>query len=259
MNDFYVNLEVFDDPLHDGTQENPFSINELAYHTKSASTGFVYHICGSLSISGFFARLSGYHSYVPWDLISRGPWRIYDFDQLVAHASVISGAIIVGNGTSFNIGNEDNPLNMYNCYCRTYGPIIPFKVGGAAQTYVSGSTFMIDSADFTIQGQGVALKDSIVMANFITQKDDATLTASRCVFSCPAKPTYATATECQWGLDIGGYPAFEAPRPYFRSVAVLKDVTTPPRPGTLPYTNYETGLWGTPRKGIGALDFSEEQ
>jgi hypothetical protein len=62
----------------------------------------------------------------------------------------------------------------------------------------------------------------------------------------------ADSATCQFNDSVVIVPSWLAPKDSFNLDSALKGVTTPPIPGTPPYTDYATDLWGNPRYTIGA-------
>ena len=56
-------------------------------------------------------------------------------------------------------------------------------------------------------------------------------------------------------LDSTPSPNFGSAKELYSSAILAAGVTTPPQKGNPPYPGYETGLWGTTRRGIGAVYF----
>ena len=57
----------------------------------------------------------------------------------------------------------------------------------------------------------------------------------------------------QYGWTPPTWPAFDAAKEAFGKSILLAGVNTPPRPGTSPYTGYNTDPWGNTRNDIGAV------
>ncbi|MBF0554536.1 MAG: immunoglobulin domain-containing protein [Nitrospirae bacterium] len=93
-----------------------------------------------------------------------------------------------------------------------------------------------------------------------------TLVLTNCVLtgsrtSITGNTSYDTTlndTNTQYSWSAPSYPAWNAVQSAFSngllSVGILSG-TGNPEPGNPPYTGYETGLWGSARVGIGAMDF----
>jgi len=64
-------------------------------------------------------------------------------------------------------------------------------------------------------------------------------------------------TDCQFEWPAPVWPEWNALSEYFSSNVLCVDCTTPPLPGIPPYTDYDTGLFGEARTGIGAVLFEE--
>jgi hypothetical protein len=96
------------------------------------------------------------------------------------------------------------------------------------------------------------------------------LRIKNCVFANPADMipgSLCNNTQWDWVPSDTWPPYLSADRAAFNS-NLLTGILTPPQPGTPPYKSvdktagqkesfsYNTGLWGTPRVGIGAVDFA---
>jgi len=62
-------------------------------------------------------------------------------------------------------------------------------------------------------------------------------------------------SNCQYLWVPPVWPAWFANKEEWSYRLLGTEITTPPNPGVVPYTDYETGLFGEPRLGIGALYF----
>jgi len=91
------------------------------------------------------------------------------------------------------------------------------------------------------------LTDCIVIGG-----NSGTGTANNCVFT---SVWGGSGSNNQNNWTPPSWPAWNAAQSAFSSLLLSVGINTPPQPGTPPYTDYATGLWGSPRTGIGGMDF----
>jgi hypothetical protein len=81
---------------------------------------------------------------------------------------------------------------------------------------------------------------------------------TNCVLKCSLASILApvgTNVDNQFSWTPPTWPAWDALQSAFAEALLSIGINTPPEPGNPPYTSYATGLWNSPRIGIGAMDF----
>ena len=79
--------------------------------------------------------------------------------------------------------------------------------------------------------------------------DSSKFTTNNFAFTVGSLPGVHDDVQYSWAGST--WPAWDADSSAFSSAILTAGVTTPPQPGTPPYTGYETDMWGNTRTGIG--------
>ncbi len=113
---------------------------------------------------------------------------------------------------------------------------------------------------FTIHGTNTGeIQDTIFQVEASDPiQFDLNKTLNNCAMNkAPSGTGIATLNNCQTDWIPPTMPAWDAPKEEFDAALLSVGINTPPQPGfgAPDYTGYETGLWGNPRTGIGAMYF----
>jgi hypothetical protein len=230
---YYVDLSQTDPGL--GTELSPF--NYTQYETQyNLDVGDTFILKGSkYGISDLLGTLNTLQA---WNLTEYGPWRMGAEGAVRIDANVISGGIIMSYEGL--ILNSETVSNMY---------LNVAEAIDASLTTVNGCTIFAEI--YLINHKTCTYKDCII--NQVEAGD--TQTYNKCVFSCADWGT-GTKTNCQFSWTAPSWPAWNAARSAFDEDILSVGINKPsPWEGNSPYTGYATGLWGTARTGIGAMDF----
>ena len=110
---------------------------------------------------------------------------------------------------------------------------------------------------------GLELQDSIVSHSSLIVNEQPGYTINVKLQNSAVTTSFTLPVYCNIIINSGFQTNWTAPSwPVWNAVKTLwsSTITTglnsPPQPGTLPYTDYEQGLWGSIRQGIGAFYFS---
>lgn len=181
--------------------------------------------------TGTFNVSSSSHKYIAWRPDLNGPWAIRA--NGVANCTISGGILITCSDPSDNV-------TFYNCQV-TFNQ----SVSTIGTVTMKGCLVSVDG-DFnptTAELESCAFKVTGTIAS------SGTGTAINCAFN---KYTgNLVATDCQIDWVPPPFPSHWQTYEAFSTGLLYEDVTTPPQPGLIPYTNYETDLWGAPRQTIG--------
>ena len=152
----------------------------------------------------------------------------------------------ISASTNLEIGDSNE---FYDCYLQSqsartlYGNSAVFK----------GCTILSDNGF----GKNVTGSATIVDCVLKCGLDDSfdTANSSNCVYVVDTIPPGGIHTNAQLSWSAADQPNIDDPQANFAASILAVGINAPPEPGTPPYTGYNTGLWGTPRTGIGAMDF----
>ena len=255
MAEYWVNINAsYNFGTHAGTSIDPYTYDQLVASLPT-SVSDTYNIKGvydgvdELAIDALFRG---------WNLASNGPWRI----RGVTSGGNISDAIV----------ELANDLYLYsynglivNSIFKAPAPYVidVQSVGGASPLNFKGCSFYANLT-MSVGGPIVNIKDCIIKSH--TYEASATVTFDNCVFGDGPKVGW-TYNNCQFNTSIPAAPAWDAAQSAFASnvlgAGILSDPPNgsagKPNPGVgaPSYTGYATGLWGSARTGIGAMDFGE--
>lgn len=239
MATFYVDCSLQTDS-HAGTQDDPFSQADFIATAEAATEENVYYIKGPMVLDTVIRWDGGVgrQEYRSWDPATNGPCRIHSLiDPDLSHPSEWYGIIWRAEG-SLSTGN----CKFYNCYVSA-----PSFSNAAHESY--GSVFIADS-DGTYSFAGFPAWDTIIIAHKMTG-GGAALDRCALVFDeSDANGMSYTRTVTTW-VPRTAFPAWNAPKESFNTALLFVGLGVPVQPGTLPYTGYETFLWGEQRTGVG--------
>jgi len=231
----YVDLQydtVISNPTHPiGGPLNPLDWQEwqiLIYDYPILSHTFFMKGKES-SNSGTF-NVSSSHNYLPWRPDINGPWAIRA--NGVANCTINGGILISCSDPSDAV--------FLNCQVTFNESVVSSGKVTMKGCLVSVSgdfdsvSAELESSAFKVTG-AIASSGSGTAVNCAFNKSSGNLVKSNCQNNWYPPP----------------FPEFWQPKEDFSTGFLYEDVTTPPQPGLIPYTGYETDLWGAPRQTIG--------
>lgn len=237
---YYANIDLVGTG-GDGTFSNPWwsdsfvaQVGPLTSSDTVKVKGIFYHP----GIDGIWASCN----LINW---TEAPFRISsEYITIIGNTVVKNGVFHGRTGMSVRDGSH-----ILNCYVNTNN----FVLGDGSAGSATGCT--IFAMQF-VGGDGfpAILKDCIISPNIFSQMTGTV--SDRCVFmsSVPA----GTHTNYQDNWPSPSWPVWNGAREQFNSKIFSRYIQYPPQPGTIPYYNYEYGLWNSVRAGVGALDFVDE-
>ena len=236
---------------HAGTDVDAFSFDDFIADIADADVGTEYRLKGSFEYAGStavnFVGLNGGHSFLPWDAATNGPWRIR-----IATADVtFTDSTETFNGGIFSFGSGSPILgqliNVSNMYFKFDGAVT-FGIPGGS--HLKGCT--IDSAISFTFGSG-QYTDCVFVAPIV---DGGGSTLNNCAISGAYTASGMTLNNCQTNWVAPVMPAWDAANVAFVAQIIYAGISTPPKPGNVPYTGYDIDLFGNARAGIGAGFFA---
>jgi hypothetical protein len=246
MATYYVDINNSYVTVGDGSSGNPFNFDQLLSNSELNGAD-TFLIKGSRDYDTFVTigkmDLDHSHSFLPWDLALYGPWRINSQYTITigSYLGTLSGAILYCYGSGSVI-----VLKMYsgfsNVYVKSSGLYTYIEIQWNAN--INGCTFIVPSLQIT---GSATFNDCIVDAD-----DPGSGTIyNKCVFS--AASITGTLNNCQTSWTPPLWPVWNAPLSSFnKSVLNYGTISTPPSPGTPPYTDYNLDFSGGARNDIGA-------
>lgn len=180
--------------------------------------------------TGTFNVSSSSHKYIAWRPDLNGPWAIRA--NGVSNCTISGGILISCSDPSdatfydcqvtFNESVESvGTVTMKGCLVSVEGNFNP-------------ATAVLESSAFNVTGD-IASSGSGTAVNCAFNKYTGNL----------------VRTDCQINWVPPPFPEHWQPYEAFSTGLLYEGVTTPPQPGLIPYTGYETDLWGAPRNTIG--------
>jgi len=267
MADRYVDLSS--QVTGTGTSNDPFNFIDLYYEVVGPSTryywissvynGDTFYIKGGVDFtSGDDLRAIGQASDVQlksWDT-AQDPVNGVDAPWVLTASGgrmSLGGAVLIEKGflgVNTFLQHSTDTTYITSTLKTDHTDVLDGYIEGAVMygcTIIGALDFVSDSATYVMQ-------DTLVGNDSTSDYDSITVNAARCAFTNDTQPTsLGTYTECQFGLAEPSFPVLDASKESWKSSVVGIDITSPPQPGTLPYTGYDTDPWGNPRCGIGAL------
>lgn len=169
------------------------------------------------------------------------PWRVNCTNAQITLGSVKNGII--------NCSSLFNNYNTTVIDCIIYAP----TVNSVVTAYFKGCTIVtpnLTGSETDNNYYNDCIIDSPAISDFLNTTTD------RCVFTIAVLPL-GTHTNYQVNWTPPTWPAWnDIVVPDFNDTVLAVGITTPPQPGTPPYTDYPNGLWGSTRNGIGAMIFT---
>jgi len=256
MSDYYVNLDLAGTG---GTGDigTPWTAldfyNQPFFGKNFFSSDTIYikgiHVYTTINSTLYFGGPNTNQANIKnWELT---PWRV-SFSASGSKISIFDSPKvyngIFGANNTLSQDFQNDSAEYYDCmfYCQAQ----PLKGIFKGCTFIS--TFAITAA------ANCAFTDCIFISGSPVSFDSSVIT-DHCVFTDAVLPD-GTHTFSQVGWSAPAMPAWNDPQASFSSTILSAGISTPPE-YSLPlpaFTGYETGLWGTPRTGIGAMDFQLE-
>lgn len=174
---------------------------------------------------------SSSHKYLAWRPDLNGPWRASSVRDVTN--CTISGAII-------DSCTDPNNTTFLNCQ-------VTFK-----QSVLSTGTVTMKGCLVSVEGDfnpSRAVLESCAFKVTGTIAASSIGTAVNCAFN--KFSGNLVTTDCQINWVPPPFPEYSQGYEAFSNGLLYDGVTTPPQPGLIPYTGYETDLWGAPRQTIG--------
>lgn len=238
-----------------GTDINPYSFGDLvttgkgrmSWPNPTVVTDDLY-IKGSRSvdISSYGCTtldLTSTHNLYRWE--SNKPWRIYITDSPTAISIGGAGGTVHDGIVAYD---GDLTVGLTISAARNMICLFPNVVSSDCTFYnVWGSIIVVPGHAFR-GGNPAILQDTWIHTSGFY---GTLINASRCAFSCADDATPGTRTDCKFSWIPPVWPVWSAPASAWTYTILAAGIPSPPQPGTLPYTEYETDLWGNARTGIG--------
>ena len=233
MANYYVDLDLGGAVQGDGSEGSPFSTQSYQ-NNYPYSSGDIFYLKGS-DAPAYQINFQAGAQYLPWENV---PWRLSLNANSAPNGEIHGAVLLISAAVSFT-------ATLYNTYAiftssggyatfdgHCYGCLIDMR--GDAGFYLNpGSTF----TDCAIKyAPSVGAIDTVMV---------------RCATTVPPVAASGTYTECQQDWVAPTLPDWDAIQSEFDTSVLFADVDTPPQPGSPPYTNYTTDLWGNARTGIG--------
>jgi hypothetical protein len=241
MADKYVNIDIAYDGggPHVGTSIDPYDYSEFLALLNTGSD--TYNIDGLRTVNDLIGTASG-ETLKGWN----GPWRLYNTGYHMNFLGNVSDAILKTSGYNAVFSGV-----VTNCVV-----ISTFGVHVGAE--LKGCSFYGNF--FTMTAEGNIVRDCIILSQDTVCGGNVVF--YNCVFGDGNKGL--TYNKCQFNWAEIPIPAWDDSRSAFGSAVLSAGILShppsgdegEPNPGNPPYTGYETGLWGSTRTGIGAMDFS---
>jgi hypothetical protein len=270
MSTYWANINnEYSGTEHEGSELDPFSFADLLLHSANNPSGNVYNIQGSYEDNSSSYEYSvdlniNQNIWQGVNLPVNGPWRValtgrgYYLtinlhcveggecrDAILYMSSDRPGCEITvsQNSLVFNTYIVKNNNLSFNVFTNSFfkGCTILCDIYNRSSTDVPLPVFIDCLVQGITNGGGGAIYNNCAIGYAPESTEDVT--------------NYYN--NCQIGWILPEFPAYNAPREDFNSEILCENVTTPPLPGagSPSFTGYETGLWGSLRTGIGAVDF----
>jgi hypothetical protein len=202
-------------------------------------------------------------SFLPWNPVINGPYKIIRAGGSNGSYGTWSGGFIWHTSAhEYSAGSLVVSCHLWN------GDNAQFYLDGQNNSYIAGHLQF---------GSGAIIKGSTLRCNELWLLDTAVppvfqdcmmihpeqagghsgVTFNRCIFLTTRQGMVEqdfenmVDTDCQFGYTFPSTPAASSAKELFADSILLAGVSTPPLPGTLPYSGYSTDLWGNPRYSPG--------
>lgn len=293
MSTYYVFLGS-DGSGHAGTVGDPFSSTDFNTHINSSTPqdGDVYKMKGQdatyLGIGTVNIVPGGSNKTIslePWDPIAFGPWRIQlpNSDDLFIGSVTnnigvnIKGGIIAGDGGLIDV--EINNVPQCNSMVFTGFDDLEFRNDSSTSSIdmtfngcgiYPGSLYFGTSSESSKENVDIVFNDCITNFSYVAINTDPDTTATATLNNCATNLSQADwsngggaglewnfidGTNNQYSWSAVSSPSWDATQTAWNANTLSTGITTPPQPGTPPYTGYDIGLFGNSRDGIGACNF----
>jgi hypothetical protein len=185
------------------------------------------------------------------------PWRISSPGISSSTNNKFYNAVINisgGSGHTLTFSNAALP-EFYDCFINCPSTL---TIVDSLATF-KGSTLIIAENGLRVDqddGPGSAALTDCILSCTLTGSYWNNVNSNNCCFTAASIPGAGTHVSPQVNWTPPSWPAWNAAQSAFSSTLLSANITTPePGAGYPSYTGYATGLWGTPRTGIGAMDF----
>lgn len=205
-----------------------------------------------------------------WD--ASNPWRInvnsisFSFSSTVPR--ILKDGII--RCVDFTTASSPLVLQLYDMVLIATSQVFFNRYLSWIRVSIKGSTlitslFRIHAYDghSTTTQFGLELQDSIISLSTMSVIQEPGYTMNVKLQNSAVTTAFTLPSYCNIIINSGfqtnwvapSWPAWNAEKASWVS-SIATGLNTPPQPGTIPYTDYENGLWGSLRQGIGAFYFS---
>jgi hypothetical protein len=230
-----------------GTEANPWWADTLLTNARNTlNEGDIIKVKGShdYGLQNFDLYGIGYTDLILENWESE-PWRISCSQFGTNSTSIIKNGIL-------NTISYCSIKNAYDCYIKVAGTL-SFPISSLGTSNIKGCTLISTSINVGSECEPglLDLFDSIIDSPTINYPS--AMESSNCCWTIATIPG-GVHTDAQTGWTPPSWPAWNAARGAFSASIIAVGINTPPQPGNPPYTDYETGLWGVTRTGIGAMD-----
>jgi hypothetical protein len=251
---------------HLGTTGDPFSFNDLQGHSNTNPSGNTYNIKGITLQNPGDANLNinlNDNIWQGWDLTTNGPWRVgyvsadpSDNNSIVIPGinGIIKDAIIYNSNSAASNSNIDRIHHAVNSIFITSSGYLNLDYSPLEPASFYGCTFYGGVRDSG--GGNPTFTDCLISA---ISQDGSPWVFNNCALVDGDLGYVYNNCQLNWTMPLA--PVWNGPRSDFDNdilaAGVLSGPGNPePGAGYPLYTDYPTGLWGTPRLGIGAVDFA---
>jgi len=248
MTTYYADLDLTSTG-GDGSEGNSWHADTFRIQSQGVlADGSIIKTKGSHAFGAMAVMFSGVGStavtITSWD---DTPWRI-SAERIYTNGTgtiVENGILQVTYSFGEASGTNSGSGEYRNCFIKCAGY---FGDYGEEGLIVKGCTLISSQ----IGSSTISFLDSII--NAVLHSGD-TNDYVNCVITQATFPIGASTLDCQANWTPPSWSAWDAAQSAFSSMVLSVDVDTPPEAGNPPYTGYATGLWGSTRSGIGAMDF----
>lgn len=288
----YVDLSLTTS-ANSGTTGDPYSYYDLANEivTSSCSNGDIYKIKGSIDLAdvgSYYIQLtpaiSATITFEGWETSANGPWRLCGPTNTLAHWGAVNDdfnihvkdGIIQNIGYAFSIDGELKNVYYFAEESDEAGTMGIFKgyshselsasltCYGCSFTEKLGQSFLIQQNGLT-SGGTIIFKDSTFNISASSMFSDVDSTYDFTMEDCVTKTSaidytfysansVTTAGENQYDWSpTNEFPTYNELKSNFRFTKLMSEVTI--RGSNDWSSDYEYGLWGNSRYGVGAFYF----
>jgi len=238
---YYVDLDLSEGVIGDASELSPWNYEQFSEYTR----GFLNY---SITL-----KVKGTHEFS---------------EDISIYPRLTEEPLFIESWTNEPIRIKSEEFRIEKCWCENLivdATSIIIYLGDIYTCYLHAEE-TIQLIDSVVKGttlispqlEGVELSYSMIQDSVIDADDliifDG-ISSSNCVYTAATIPAGGTHTDYQTRWTPPVWPEWDDGYEEFNSVLLSVGIEIPPQPGSLPYTDYETGLWGTSRLGIGAMWF----